>query len=166
MVTSKQSSFSLWRLLVAAVLSLPCITIVGAPMLASQAHFAPASFIYLIFSNVCHQIPDRSFIVAGFPLAICHRCSGIYLGLMLGSLFKNPFLHHSAEIRRVWVLASIVPLLIDALLPVVGIWTGSPASRFLTGLLFGTMLSALLFQGILELLSDSRQRLHLRKGVI
>ncbi|MBN2321619.1 MAG: DUF2085 domain-containing protein [Acidobacteria bacterium] len=165
MVLSMQSSFPLLRILIAGGWSLLCILIVGAPILASRAHYASASFIYLIFSNVCHQIPDRSFIIAGFPLAVCQRCSGIYLGLIRGSLPRNLFLHHSPEIRRMWVLASIVPLFIDVMLPVAGIWAGSAASRFLTGLLFGTMLSALLFQGIAELLADSRQRLHLRGGV-
>jgi uncharacterized membrane protein len=160
-----KSSFPLLRVLVAAGWSLLCILIIGAPILASRAHYTPASFIYLLFSNVCHQMPDRSFIFAGFPFAVCHRCSGIYLGLMLGTLFKNPLLKHSPGIRRAWVLASIVPLLIDVLLPLAGLWTGSTTGRFLTGLLFGIMLSGLLFQGIVELLANPQQRLHLRGGV-
>ena len=160
-----QSSYPLLRVLIAAGWSLLCILIIGAPILASRAYYAPASFIYLLFSNVCHQMPDRSFIFAGFPFAVCHRCSGIYLGLMLGALFKNPFLNRSPGIRRTWVLASTVPLFIDVLLPVAGLWTGSAASRFLTGVLFGTMLSGLLFQGIVELLANPQQRLHLQGGV-
>jgi uncharacterized membrane protein len=165
MVLTMRSPFSLLRFLVAVGWSLFCVLIIGAPILASRAYYAPATFIYLLFSNVCHQMPDRSFIFAGFPFAVCHRCSGIYLGLMLGALFKNPFLDHSTGIRRIWVLASTVPLIIDVLLPVAGLWTGSAASRFLTGLLFGTMLSGLLFQGIVELLANPQQRLPILGGV-
>ncbi|MBE7471927.1 MAG: DUF2085 domain-containing protein [Anaerolineales bacterium] len=33
---------------------------------------------------VCHQIPARSFHLAGQPLPLCARCTGIYLGALLG----------------------------------------------------------------------------------
>jgi uncharacterized membrane protein len=33
---------------------------------------------------VCHQIPDRTFSVAGRPLPLCARCSGTYLGALAG----------------------------------------------------------------------------------
>lgn len=160
-----QSPSLLLRLLVAAFWGILWMLILGAPILASQSHFGLASWFYLVFSNVCHQMPDRSFFIANFPLAICHRCTGIYLGFILGSLFKNPFLYRSTVIRRVWILASTIPLIIDALLPFAGIGTGSAGSRFLTGLLFGTMLSSLLLHGIMELSAGSRLRLQFRGGI-
>jgi len=165
MVLSMQSPSRLLRLLAALFWSILFLPILGAPILASRAHFGPASWIYLVFSNVCHQMPDRSFFIAGFPLAICQRCTGIYLGFILGSLFRNPFLYRSTGIRRLWILASTLPLIIDALLPFAGIGTESAESRFLTGLLFGTMLSSLLLHGIMELSSGSRLRLHFRGGI-
>jgi uncharacterized membrane protein len=33
---------------------------------------------------VCHRIPDRTFSVAGRPLPLCARCSGTYLGALVG----------------------------------------------------------------------------------
>jgi uncharacterized membrane protein len=33
---------------------------------------------------VCHQIPERSFVLAGRPLPLCARCTGTFLGAMLG----------------------------------------------------------------------------------
>lgn len=33
---------------------------------------------------VCHQIPARSFHLDGQPLPLCARCTGIYLGALLG----------------------------------------------------------------------------------
>ena len=33
---------------------------------------------------VCHRIPDRTFIIAGRPLPLCARCSGMYLGVLAG----------------------------------------------------------------------------------
>lgn len=36
---------------------------------------------------VCHQIPSHSFQIQGKPLALCARCSGQYLGVLLGLLY-------------------------------------------------------------------------------
>lgn len=33
---------------------------------------------------ICHQIAERSFEVHGHPLPLCARCTGIYLGVMIG----------------------------------------------------------------------------------
>jgi uncharacterized membrane protein len=33
---------------------------------------------------VCHQIPERSFVLAGRPLPLCARCTGTFLGASLG----------------------------------------------------------------------------------
>ncbi len=36
---------------------------------------------------VCHRIPSHSFRIQGQPLALCARCSGQYLGVLLGLLY-------------------------------------------------------------------------------
>jgi uncharacterized membrane protein len=33
---------------------------------------------------VCHQAPDRTFHANGTPLPLCARCTGIYLGIIIG----------------------------------------------------------------------------------
>ena len=35
--------------------------------------------VYSFFSRICHQDPLRSWHVAGEPLAVCIRCSSIYI---------------------------------------------------------------------------------------
>lgn len=159
---SIQPTFLQVRLFIAAFWGILCLLAVGAPFLASHTHFAPSSILYLVFSGVCHQIPERSFDIAGFPIAVCHRCSSIYLGLLAGALINNPLISRSATIRRISVLAAILPLLIDGMLSFSGIVTGGPTSRFLTGLLVGTMLSSLFMHGILEL---QKKWLYCRGGV-
>lgn len=37
---------------------------------------------------VCHQIDARSFHIGGHALPLCARCSGMYLGAMLGLIFQ------------------------------------------------------------------------------
>jgi uncharacterized membrane protein len=39
-----------------------------------------AAGIYVIGSLICHQRPERSFHWDGAQLAVCARCTGIYLG--------------------------------------------------------------------------------------
>jgi len=36
---------------------------------------------------VCHRIPSHSFRIQGQPLALCARCSGQYLGVLLGLVY-------------------------------------------------------------------------------
>lgn len=129
-----------------------CFLIVAAPLLLALGWPLPAAGIYLFFSPVCHQQPDRSYILLGYPLAVCHRCSGIYLGLLTGCAI--PFsvwrIYCSPSRLRALALAGAVPLLLDALLPVSGIWNGTPISRFVTGLFFGAAASALAIPGLAE----------------
>jgi uncharacterized membrane protein len=59
--------------------------IVAAPLAASIAR-PEAWFLYEGFGPFCHQQADRCWSIQGFPLAVCARCSGVYLGLLLAAL--------------------------------------------------------------------------------
>jgi uncharacterized membrane protein len=39
---------------------------------------------HLIGYAICHQIPDRTFVVGGRHLPLCARCTGTYLGIAIG----------------------------------------------------------------------------------
>jgi uncharacterized membrane protein len=131
-----------------------CAMIFAAPVLAAHSfHFLSAS-VYIFFSRICHQIPARCFLISCHPLAVCHRCSGIYFGLLAGSLITIHSLHRSPQRRRNWLIAAIIPLSIDALLPYAGLWASTPASRFITGFLFGVVSSQILARGLAEFLHE------------
>ncbi len=53
-----------WAITATIALALVAM-IVGAPLAQANAHPAFASAIYKVFSFVCHQIPERSFHLAG-----------------------------------------------------------------------------------------------------
>jgi uncharacterized membrane protein len=133
-----------------------CALIIAAPLLLAFAQPLPAALIYFFFSPVCHQQPERSFVLMGYSLAVCHRCFGIYAGLLTGCVIRLParFVYRSPSWRRALVLAGAAPLLLDALLPMTGLWTGHSTSRFFTGLLFGVITSALVAPGIAEIFSN------------
>lgn len=153
-----RSNFVSARALVAGVWGILCGLIVAPPFLVSAGSDAAAAVIYIFFSPVCHQEPERSFALMGLALPVCHRCSGIYLGLLAGSLIPNPWIHRSTAARRRWILATAVPLVLDALLPYSGLWNNTDISRFATGLLFGIPVAALLVRGIEELHKEAPWR--------
>jgi uncharacterized membrane protein len=150
-----KSNFVSARSVAAGVWGALCALILAPPLLASNGCPAAAAIIYFFFSPVCHQMPDRSFALPGISLAVCHRCCGIYLGLFLGSLMKNPRMHRSPVTRRAWVLAATIPLALDALLPYIGLWANTGLSRFLTGLWFGIPTASLLVRGVEEFLNEA-----------
>jgi uncharacterized membrane protein len=158
------------RALLALTWGILSALILASPILLSHAYHRTASIFYLAFSFICHQNPARSFHVSGYPLPVCHRCLGIYIGLFLGSLAAHRFALRTLRWRRFWVLAAGIPMLFDVVLSSSGIWIGSGPGRFLTGLWFGYLISTLLLHGVAEFLADAPWRRltlgnpHLKKG--
>ena len=48
-----------------------------------------AAIVRLAGAEVCHQRADRSFHLRGRPLAVCGRCTGLYLSAALGLLLST-----------------------------------------------------------------------------
>ena len=104
--------------------------VIAAPWLMHRGSWL-APLLYTLFDPVCHQIPERSFHLWHEPLAVCHRCTGLYLGFTLGIALWPGFPTAAARLLarpRVIVLFAI-PLAIDALLI-----ANTATSRFITGL--------------------------------
>ncbi|MDO9493422.1 DUF2085 domain-containing protein [Acetobacterium sp.] len=76
----------------------------------------------------CHQLGSRSFFIKGYQFPVCARCTGIYLGLILGVFFK---------ISLLFSLLSIIPLLLDGLTQLLTKYQSNNIKRIGTGLLFG-----------------------------
>lgn len=117
----------------------------GVLLLALLPPFLPGEVQGIVrrcFAPVCHQMPGRSPHVGGVPIAICDRCSGIYLGLVLGVAvtgWGRSLWGALGEWSRYLLLGSLVPLGVDWIGPVLGLWSNGPVSRALTGLLFGVV---------------------------
>jgi uncharacterized membrane protein len=77
--------------------------------------------LYLVYSQICHQQPERSFQLSGAPLGVCARCVGFYAGLFLA--FAAPLVI-SGRWRR-WVRGAVLLLalltLVDILLQFSGV---------------------------------------------
>ncbi|MFP4227238.1 MAG: DUF2085 domain-containing protein [Salinivenus sp.] len=110
------------------------------------------------FSSVCHQLPDRSPHVQGIAFAVCDRCLGIYTGLVLGTAVTGWRWAAWAAVRR-WgllpLLLVLVPVGVDWVGPVLGLWESTPLSRVLTGGLAGVGGGAFVVDRVLAAVSPA-----------
>jgi len=92
------------------------------------------------FSSVCHQMPSRSPHLRGVSLAICDRCLGIYGGLVLGigaAGWTRVRWSLLAQNGKAVLIGGLVPVALDWVGPLLGVWGNDPESRALTGGLAG-----------------------------
>lgn len=93
-----------------------------------------------LFSSVCHQQADRSFWIAGQPMAVCARCAGIY-GMFTAGWILVPFFAAKIQFSKkedTKFLAIIFLLnVIDVIGNLLGIWQNTLISRLLAGSLLG-----------------------------
>jgi len=138
----------------ATVGALAVLVGVLAPPLLEAATGRPASWLRLVYSLVCHQIPERSLSVAGGPLAVCARCVGLYLGGVLG-LAAAAALVVGRE-RRVgpgWIGVLVLPTAADGLLAALGASPLGDLSRLVVAVPAGFAAGGLLAVGIFDLVS-------------
>ena len=68
---------------------------------------------FLVGSVICHQRPDRSFRLRGVQMPVCARCSGLYLGAVVGALLagvrRRGIAQMASPALRMMVLAAAVP---------------------------------------------------------
>lgn len=114
------------------------VLIFGTPLLA-DSHGVLSLILYRSFSAVCHQMPERSFHLHGFPLAVCSRCTGIYAGFLVGLLIA-PLVRNLRECEmphRRWLILAALPMLADFGVDFVGLANNTFVSRATTGALLG-----------------------------
>jgi uncharacterized membrane protein len=118
-----------------------CLFIVLTPLMRDRFP-AASGFLYLFFSPICHQIPERSFYIAGHQLPVCARCTGIYLGALVGSAVA------SGRSPPRWVLmAAVFPLVLDGGTQLF-FRESNNILRLATGLVAGFVASLYLYAGL------------------
>ena len=122
----------------------------GLAALAVAAPLGKSVWIYLLFSAVCHQQPERALWVAGGPLAVCARCCGIYVGLALGLLLGGSRCQaagHGFAAQQRWLAAAVALLAADLASEWLGLRPAWAAGRLLSGFLLGVMAALFLVAG-------------------
>lgn len=125
----------------------------SAPFLQYTGHQHSASLIYQIFSPLCHQMETRSFSLFGFPLAVCARCTGIYIGFLAGVLYLLATLNKPLRTTpwRGYLFLLFMPALLDFVLNVFGVFSSPGFWRALTGFLLGVILPFYIMPGVCEI---------------
>jgi uncharacterized membrane protein len=141
-----------WNLL-ASIALLIVISTFAAPVALAFGHAGISEPIYQAFSYLCHQIPERSFHLAGHPFAVCSRCTGLYAGFALATLALplTRSLKRTDTPHVIWLLLSAVPLAIDFGLTYFGVWENNHFTRVTTGALFGAVAALYVVPGLIEL---------------
>jgi len=108
---------------------------------------------YLLFDPFCHQLAPRSFHINGVQLAVCARCTGLYLGLFMGGLI---FMVLKKPIPK-FLLLPMLLLAADGLLNFAGIINTPALVRFGIGLCAGIAGGWLLGFGVSDLEEMTRE---------
>ena len=150
-----------------------CMLILAAPLLTYAGGSAEAwgSVLYEGFHRVCHQYDVRTLHIAGEPLGVCSRCSGIYFAFLAGTLCY-PLLR---ELRRPVVpsrgllVVALLPMLIDVGFGFAGLHDISTTTRLITGAVFGALIPFIVLPvalgAVIERTSPSLP-LHPQKGTV
>ncbi|MCZ6776500.1 MAG: DUF2085 domain-containing protein [Ignavibacteria bacterium] len=121
-----------------------CAALFLAPIIAaSSGPFVPVGTIfYQFFHGICHQIDGRSFHVFGQPVAVCSRCSAIYLAFLAGTILYPTVrrIGQKASPARTVLVISVLPMLLDVFAGFLGVHEITNLTRSITGAIFGAVL--------------------------
>ncbi len=148
----RRQAVRVWMVGLAVVLVWAAL-IVAAPLLRSFGQTTISEPLYHFYSFICHQMPNRSFFIAGEQFGVCSRCFGVYFGLVAGFLVY-PLLRPIDDVEplaRIWLFLSLVPAGIDWSLTIFGIWENTHLTRFVTGLILGFACATYIVPAIVEI---------------
>lgn len=105
-----------------------------SPIFAHLKLYEYSSIFTGLYMNVCHQQPDRSFWILGYPVALCCRCYGFYLGVVLSALIS---LLNSFRVNiKIFVLL-LALIIFDIVFNVIFKISTGNIIRFIVGIMMG-----------------------------
>ena len=134
-----------------ACVGLWCSGVIAAPMLSGTMI---SDVLYRFYSVVCHQFSTRSFHLYGEPIAVCIRCTSIYIGFLTALIV----LRFSDRLRAKnfnsvhTIVIVFLPMAIDGIFSLLNIHDSSTLSRIATGVLFGSGMAMVLFRTLTEII--------------
>jgi len=111
-------------LVIAVILGIARMVSISILSLTTVEAITQIALFREILGTLCHHIPERCFSIAGRPIALCARCLGLYLGIVLGS-FLFP--------RFRWLIWLLLPIpALEITIRAMGMDSSNPV-RFLAG---------------------------------
>jgi uncharacterized membrane protein/glutaredoxin len=126
-----------WLLLLNSAVGLYVGLPVLAPLLMAHGQRGLSKVIYFVYRFVCHQMPSRSFFIAGYQMAICQRDTAIYGSIFLAGMAYSLVRGRVRPIPMWTFILLITPMAVDGTLQLFGILESTPLRRLITGGLFG-----------------------------
>jgi len=121
------------------------------PTITSIDNTISNMFLSGVYSNVCHQENLKCIAIGNTSMLVCSRCAGIYFGAFTAGLLSL-FLIVPSISKRVLILSAI-PLAMDVLFMLIGVYTYSQGSAFASGLVFGGVVYLFLLNELENLFS-------------
>ncbi|GAJ23474.1 unnamed protein product, partial [marine sediment metagenome] len=97
----------------------------------------PWNSVYSAGDRLCHEKAERSFFINGNQMPFCSRCTAIWLGLTIGLGFMVFYIIRLDEKFVFLLIAGIVPIGIDGVGQLFGLWESTNIARIITGLAVG-----------------------------
>jgi len=140
------------------------LAIIAPPIAFHFGATGLADFIYGFFSRVCHQLESHSLHLFGAKLAVCARCTAIYLGFFV-SVVLYPLLMRrilttvvartiSGSSRTLFL--SVLPILLALGLSEIGVHESTLVTRVVTGAILGITLPFILMSPADEAMKELR----------
>ena len=157
--TMRRQAWKVWAIGLAVVLIWVSLILI-APIAKANGLAVLSSPLYHFFSYICHQIPQRSFLIEGEPFGVCSRCFGVYFGLLFGFAIYPlwRFIDEIETLPRFWLFLSLIPITVDWSLTIFGIWENTFLSRFITGLILGVACSTFIIPALVEIARNLTHR--------
>ncbi|MCQ3972116.1 MAG: hypothetical protein DPW09_01575 [Anaerolineae bacterium] len=93
-----------------------------APVLLAYGYTSIANMIYAVYRLDCHQLPSRSYFIAGEQVAFCHRHVAMYGTLLVGGLVFNIVRSRLKPPALRWAVFFLVPIAVDGGLGLASEW--------------------------------------------
>ena len=97
----------------------------------------PWNFVYSAGDRLCHQKAERSFFINDNQMPFCSRCTAIWLGLAIGLGFMVIYTIQLNEKFLFAIILSVIPMGVDGVGQLFGLWESTNIIRVITGLLIG-----------------------------
>jgi uncharacterized membrane protein len=129
-----------------------------SPLARAAGYERTGQLLFLLYTPLCHQLPERSFCVHGYQVAYCHRCTAMYTSIVAAGLLFSavrrrlmPMSLRAAGLLLLPILLDGGTHLIDDVLGIGfrgggdGIGSLNFALRMFTGLLVGVVVLLALY---------------------
>lgn len=118
-----------------------------------------SDFGYIFYSKTCHQLDSRSFFFLGQKVAVCSRCTSVYIAFTFAVLIYPVFKNKENKLPPIWLLIIASGLLLlDAGFDILDIFKNTFLSRIITGSIIGFLLPFYLIPGTINFVNEINQK--------